>query len=358
MVSQKSVDKQLKNIHFNTQLWGRAEISELPNILMEDEEIFECVNGMYEGGFALLCATNLRLLLIDKKPLKYLTVEDLRFDMINQIDYSHRIFGARINVSTGSKNLKFTSYNQQRLRKLIGHIQQRMAEIKTDQTSAAETQQQHLEKINQQLQAYLLAQHQQQEELRKQLEQREQAGSGASATSPATTSNSDEPKNDGVKPSPELADFLFAQSLLKQYQDNEQRLQSQIDASPIKQRPDKEVAPKENQAVTPPAPATILPPPARAATMQENDTEEILAAARAEVFGKSKLHLPSAPAQSAAGSAATVPAKPLFLAGIEINPLRIAYAKLPMALRNRRFGRPSFPTYSQPPLPGMRQTAP
>ncbi|MDB5175867.1 MAG: hypothetical protein JWM81_725 [Candidatus Saccharibacteria bacterium] len=345
MVSQKSVDKQLKNIHFNTQLWGRAEISELPNILMEDEEIFECVNGMYEGGFALLCATNLRLLLIDKKPLKYLTVEDLRFDMINQIDYSHRIMGARINVSTGSKNLKFTSYNQQRLRKLIGHIQHRMAEIKTDQTSAAETQQQHLEKINQQLQAYLLAQHQQQEELRKQLDQRVKDAGGVSASTSSDTQNSDEPQaDDTVKPSPELADFLFAQSLLKQYQDNEQRLQSQIDASPIKQTAEE--------------PVPILPPPARAATMQENDTEEILAAARAEVFGKTKLHLPSAPAQSASASAATVPAKPLFLAGIEINPLRIAYAKLPMALRNRRFGRPSFHAYTQAPLPGMRQTAP
>src|SRR5689334_21296733 len=91
MASLKSVEKQLKNIHFNTHAWGKAEISELPNILLDDEKIFECVNGTYEGGFALLVATNLRLLLVDKKPLKYLTVEDLRFDMINQIDYSHRL---------------------------------------------------------------------------------------------------------------------------------------------------------------------------------------------------------------------------------------------------------------------------
>ena len=116
MVSPKSVEDQLKLIHFNQRSWGRTEISELPNILMPDEEIFECVNGYYEGGFALLCATNIRMLLIDKKPLKYLTVEDVRFDMINQIDYSHRLLGAHITVSAGIKNLKFTSLNQRRLR--------------------------------------------------------------------------------------------------------------------------------------------------------------------------------------------------------------------------------------------------
>jgi hypothetical protein len=32
---------------------------------------------------------------------------------------------------------------------------------------------------------------------------------------------------------------------------------------------------------------------------------------------------------------------------LEINPLTIAYSKLPMALRNRRFGRPSFHSHSQ-----------
>jgi hypothetical protein len=32
---------------------------------------------------------------------------------------------------------------------------------------------------------------------------------------------------------------------------------------------------------------------------------------------------------------------------LEINPLQIAYSKLPMALRNKKFGRPSFHAHSQ-----------
>src|SRR5580692_3039158 len=127
MVTKESVDEQLKNLGFNLNGWGRAEIRELPHILLPGEEIYELVNGTYEGGFALAVATDVRLLLVDKKPMNYLTVEDLRFDMINEIDYSHRLLGAHIHVTTGSKELVFHSYNKERLRKLIGHVQHSMA---------------------------------------------------------------------------------------------------------------------------------------------------------------------------------------------------------------------------------------
>ena len=332
MVSLKSVEKQLKSIHFSPKSWGRGEISELPNILMDDEKIFECVNGTYEGGFALLCATNIRLLLIDKKPMKFLTVEDLRFDMINQIDYSHRLMGARINISTGVKNLKFTSYNQQRLRKLINHIQHRMADIKREQSSSAETQQQHLEKINQQLQTYLLAQHQQQEELRLKLEQAQQGGQVAPIAQPAPLAP--------VRPAPELADFLFAQSLMQQYQS----------ANPGVELPAPTVAPTVTslalqQIPLPPAPPAPVAP---AQVAPHDDTASLVEAGRREIF-------------AAKARAAVKPLQaPLNYLGTEVNPLRVAYAKLPLALRRRRFDNslPATPFSNQAPIvPGTIQPA-
>src|SRR6266567_3467559 len=119
MVSQKSIEDQLKHIGFKTYGWGKGEVNELSEIILPDEEIYECVNGIYEGGFALLVATDVRVLLVDKKPLNFLTVEDMRFDMITEIDYSHRLLGANISIASGDKHLKFRSYNQHRLRKLI-----------------------------------------------------------------------------------------------------------------------------------------------------------------------------------------------------------------------------------------------
>src|SRR5580692_10836308 len=121
MVSKQLINEQLKRLGFSLNGWGRSEIRELPHILLPGEEIYELVNGTYEGGFALAVATDARLLLVDKKPMNYLTVEDIRFDMISEIDYSHRLLGAQIGISTGSRDLTFRSFNQPRLRKLIGH---------------------------------------------------------------------------------------------------------------------------------------------------------------------------------------------------------------------------------------------
>jgi hypothetical protein len=133
---------------------------------MPSEEIDECVNGYYEAGFALLVATKDRLLLVDKKPLNYLSIEDMRFDMINEFDYNHRLLGAEIKISAGAKTLHFRSLNKIRLRRLISFVQYRMTEIKKLQQSHQESQKSHLERMNQQLQMFLAIQqyqHQQQQ---------------------------------------------------------------------------------------------------------------------------------------------------------------------------------------------------
>ncbi len=335
MVTKESVDEQLSNIGFNHYGWGRTELRELPNIILPDEKIKDCVNGIYEGGFALLVATNLRVLLVDKKPLNYLTVEDLRFDMINEIDYSHRLLGARISISTGSKNLRFTSFNQPRLRKLIGHVQHSMAETKLKQSEHQKDQNLHLEQINQQLQAYLLAQHQQQQKLQEQL----RAGKPGQATI------------ETLQPDPQLADYLFAQSLLAQHQYQGQQNGGQ-DGQP----------PTGASAVLP----TAAQAPPRWEPSMRPATDDLYAEGVQEVFGKraqaqaaqpmgqvAPRVQPNTAQQPSSLSPLSPLITPLQLTGsaiqhaLDVNPLRIAYSRLPMAMRNKRFGRPSFHAHSQ-----------
>lgn len=329
MVDAKIVNAQLKRIKFDTRAWGRAEVKELPSILAPEEKIYECVNGAYDGGFALLVATDMRVLLVDKKPLNYLTVEDLRFDMINQIDYNHRLMGATIVINTGFKTLKFTSWDKRRLRKLINHVQDRMSEIKKEESEQQENQKQHLAQINQQLQAYLLAQHQQIMQ--------------AQASQQQVQAGHPQP----VRPSPELSDYLFAQSLLREsgYQ----------------------APPSEPPASEPAAPAVTgaEPPKAKARPV---DSDDLFAEGYREVFGKAG-HLPAEPAATQPAAPAPAPAvqsgsswtdlAQLAAKSLEINPLKIAYAKLPMMLRNRKFGRPNPYEHSQAPaMPATTQTAP
>jgi hypothetical protein len=341
MVTKESVEKQLKKINFNYHAWGRTEVNELPNILLPDEKIYEVVNGYYDGGFALLVATNVRLLLVDKKPLNYLTVEDMRFDMINELDYSHRLLGAKISISAGSKNLSFTSLNQARLRKAINHVQHEMAEAKKKQSEHAEDQKAHLEQINQQLQAYLLAQHQQQQEMEKR----------------ANEKASTQEHGASIKPSPELADYLYAQSLRAQYEAlTGQQLPQQ---GPKLELPAEVAAQMPQPAVSAPVAAPTPIPNSPAANSQMTDLYE---EGMKEIFGKQAAPpiTPAVPtqAQSDDGGGHKLPHLPNPL---EINPLKVAYSRLPMALRNRKFGSPSFHAHSQAgltPIPPIQQQQP
>ncbi len=169
MVSKQNIEEQLKNIKFYTRSWNRAETRELADIILPNEEIYECVNGWYDGGIALLVATNIRVLLIDKKPFKFLSLEDVRFDTINQIDFGRRFLDAHIVISAGMRDLTFRSYNKDRLRKLINHVQHRMAEIKAEQSDHSVSQRDQLKNINDQLKDYLISQYEQQEAIKREL---------------------------------------------------------------------------------------------------------------------------------------------------------------------------------------------
>lgn len=139
MVSLQEVEEQLKHVGCNFKVWGRSEIRELSNVLMPEEKIAQAVNGSYEGGFALLCVTNYRVLLIDRKPM-LLTIEDVRYDMMSEVDYHNRLLGATVRIFTPMRNLVFSSWSNPRLRKCVNYIQQRVMEIRQHNMMAQQMQ--------------------------------------------------------------------------------------------------------------------------------------------------------------------------------------------------------------------------
>lgn len=132
MVDPRIVKQQLDRLGVQFAFVGQAEANELPQILMEGEEVQHVIVGRYSGGFAIMCATNLRLLLIDKK-LFFLTVEDIRYDMIAELDYGHQLVGATIHIRSFSKDLKFQSFKKLKLREFTSFVQQKVMEIRQQQ---------------------------------------------------------------------------------------------------------------------------------------------------------------------------------------------------------------------------------
>lgn len=143
MVRTEDVEKQLKRIGVNFQFFGRPELRELPRILFDGEQVEHVVRGRYEGGWAVLCATDHRVLLIDKKPF-YLTLEDMRYDMVADVEYNHRMIDATIRLGTVNKTLRFTAYNHGKLRLITNYIQQRVMASRQQSSGLQQLQQQPL----------------------------------------------------------------------------------------------------------------------------------------------------------------------------------------------------------------------
>lgn len=132
MVRTQDVRQQLKRIGVNFQFLGHAELDELPHILFDNEQIQHAVRGRYEGGFAVLVTTNYRVLLIDKK-LFYLTIEDMRYDMIADVEFNHRLVDATVRLGTVNKTLRFTAYSHGKLRLMTSYIQQQVMTVRQRQ---------------------------------------------------------------------------------------------------------------------------------------------------------------------------------------------------------------------------------
>jgi hypothetical protein len=129
MVTSQEIERQLKAIGVRFSVWGRAEVKELEHIIEPGETIMYCINGYYQSGFAMLCITDHRVLMIDKKPF-YLTLEDINYDMISEVDFDGRLFDASINIHSISKSMKFTCMGSSKLRKATAYLQRRILEFR------------------------------------------------------------------------------------------------------------------------------------------------------------------------------------------------------------------------------------
>ena len=129
MTDKQTVKQQLEKIGTDIRFWGRSEANELPKILFPGEQIMHALNGRYERGFALLCATDQRLLLLDKKPL-ILCFEDMRYEMVSEVDYTEEILTATLKLQTPGRTLRFRSFRISKLRNLTNFIQEEVSRFR------------------------------------------------------------------------------------------------------------------------------------------------------------------------------------------------------------------------------------
>src|SRR3954447_26393728 len=123
MVHPSLIEARLGELGHRNSRWFSSEIRELQHILMDHEKIISLACGRYFGSFALLVATDQRLLLIDKRVF-FMNLEDTRYDMISEIDFNAQVYSATVTIHTINKTHKFTSIkNRVQLRELTNYVQ-------------------------------------------------------------------------------------------------------------------------------------------------------------------------------------------------------------------------------------------
>lgn len=133
MIHPSIIEARLEQLRFRVSRWFKPEINELCHILMDNEQIISLACGRYFGSFALLVATDQRLLLIDKR-MFFMTIEDTRYDMISEIDYNSRVYEGMVTIYTVNKTHKFSSIKHRKeLRDLTKYVQQRVMDFRQQQ---------------------------------------------------------------------------------------------------------------------------------------------------------------------------------------------------------------------------------
>lgn len=141
MVNADEVVRQFHRLNVRPSIWVRAEVKELTRVLVPGEQITHIVAGWYENGFALLCCTDQRVLLIDKKPF-FFKMEDLRYDKISEVRFLNRLLDSTVVLSYAGMRLDFKSWNQAGLRKLMEYVQEAIMKLNQQQWRALDNQSQ------------------------------------------------------------------------------------------------------------------------------------------------------------------------------------------------------------------------
>lgn len=135
-MARKTDHKQYPQKLSRLNFFSRLEVAELPKLLLPEEQVLGVISGFYAAGTAILCVTSRRLLLVDKKLLR-MSFEDIRFESIKEVSFSHQMMLASVKFFYAGRTLQFRSWYGRELRILAQFVQHKMFEVRKKQEHPA-----------------------------------------------------------------------------------------------------------------------------------------------------------------------------------------------------------------------------
>ena len=129
MANLLDVRTQLHQIGFKNKYFGWSALRQLPMILERNEIIEHVVTGVYQDGYAVIVATNKRVLILDKKPMSF-RAEDIHYEMISQVEHYLGPMFAKLRIRSLSNACEFTSIHASDVQSFANHVDRRVNKIR------------------------------------------------------------------------------------------------------------------------------------------------------------------------------------------------------------------------------------
>ncbi len=124
---QARVLKELQDLGMSRFALSTLESMYLPHIIRTNEHIGGVIYGRHKVGFAMIVATDRRIIFLDKKPL-YVNEDEINYAVVSGVSYCHAGFGSTITLHTRITDYAIRTYNQKCAETFIEYIESRCLE--------------------------------------------------------------------------------------------------------------------------------------------------------------------------------------------------------------------------------------
>lgn len=126
-----NIKQRLKMLGASAFVLSRAEVRKLPQLLHKDENIEACIYGSCASGWAMLVATDRKLIFVNNMFLD-LKVDELPFSMISAVDHSYGHVFSKVTVHTRAKDYAFKYVNRKCANRFVEYIEERIIQLQDE----------------------------------------------------------------------------------------------------------------------------------------------------------------------------------------------------------------------------------
>lgn len=138
MATLEQINDKINQLGSDINFLVKPDIKALPDILNQNEELIDILQGMYNDRNGLLVLTNIRVLYFSKKLIGGMTVEDFPISKISSIQYNTGFMSAQIKIFASGNTAEFKMYTKKRVKEFVDNVNSKLNPTDASKTNDSE----------------------------------------------------------------------------------------------------------------------------------------------------------------------------------------------------------------------------